>query len=430
MDFLLSSAQTDFSTTIVNLGIILLSGLIMGRLFEQIKIPAVTGYLVAGLILGPITGYFNVEDLNNFSIVGDIALGFIAFQVGNELWFGKLKKTGTKIAVITIVQAIITSSIVILATMNFVDISVALVLGAVAAATAPAPIMMIIKKYRTKGELTDTILPVVGLDDAVGVIMFGILLSISVSLAGSTGETMNFLHMVTEPLMEIGLSIVLGVGIGFISGKTIKYISHNTERQEKNLNVVLIAVLLTVGAAILTGGSPILAPMIAGTVVTNLINKECYVLEEETIRFFVPPLMIAFFTIAGAQLDFKVVISAGLVGALYIVGRAFGKFFGAYLGCTIVKSSQKVRKYLGVSLLPQSGVAIGLSVAAFSELAPVNIEYANIVKNVILASVLFFALIGPILVKIALFASGEVTANAHVKKGRDVKWKNTQVLQK
>lgn len=415
MNFLLDSMQADFSTTIVNLGIILLAGLIMGRLFEQIKIPAVTGYLVAGLVLGPITGYFQVEDLNSFGIVGDIALGFIAFQVGNELWFGKLKKTGSKIVIITIIQAVITSSVVIFLTMWFVDISVALVLGAVSAATAPAPIMMIIKKYRTKGELTDTILPVVGLDDAVGVIMFGILLSISVSLAGS-GETLSFLTIVLEPLLEIGLSILLGVGIGLASGITIKYISNNSERQEKNLNIVVIAVLLTVGAAILTGASPILTPMIAGTVVTNLINKECYVLEEETIRFFVPPLMIAFFTIAGAQLDFKVVFSAGIVGVLYIVGRAFGKFFGAYLGCTIVKSSKNVKKYLGVSLLPQSGVAIGLSVAAYMELSTVNMEYASVVRNVILASVLFFALIGPVLVKLALVASGEVTANYDLKK--------------
>lgn len=430
MFILTSVSQGDFSTTIINLGIIVLAGLIVGRLFEQIKIPAVTGYLVAGLLLGPITGFFDSSDLKDFAIVGDIALGFIAFQVGNELWFGKLKKSGMKIVVITIIQAVITTSVVILVTMPFVDISVALVLGAVAAATAPAPIMMIIKKYRTKGELTDTILPVVGLDDAVGVIMFGVLLSISVSLASVNGETINFLHIVSEPLIEIGLSIILGIGIGFISGKTVKYISNNTDRQEKNLNVIIITVLLTVGTAIFTGASPILTPMIAGTVVTNLINKECYVLEEETIRFFIPPLMIAFFTIAGAQLDFKVVLSAGVVGALYILGRTFGKFFGAYLGCSIVKSSKKVKNFLGVSLLPQSGVAIGLSVAAFSKLELVNLEYANIVKNVILASVLFFALIGPVLVKIALISSGEATVDSPIKKVKRIKCRNTHVLQK
>lgn len=427
MTYLLSVTQTEFSTTIVNLGIIVLAGLIMGRLFEMIKFPAVTGYLVAGLFLGPITGLFDMSDLSSLSIVGDIALGFIAFQVGNELWFGKLKKSGTKIIIITIIQAVMTSAIVVLATMWFVDISVALVLGAVAAATAPAPIMMIIKKYRTKGDLTDTILPVVGLDDAVGVIMFGVLLSVSVNLAGST-ESISVFHMILEPLYEIGLSILIGIVIGVVSGKTIKYISPNNERQEKNLNVVVITVLLTVGAAIMTGASPILTPMIAGTVVTNLINKECYVLEEETIRFFIPPIMIAFFTIAGAQLDFKVVIAAGLVGILYILGRAFGKILGAYVGCTIVKTSKKVKSNLGLCLLPQSGVAIGLSVAAYSELALVNVGYASIVKNVILSSVLFFALLGPVLVKISLLKSGEATVGYHSKE-RGLKWKNSHALQ-
>lgn len=428
MSFSLMSVHAEFSTTIVNLGVIVLLGMIMGRIVEHFKIPAVTGYLIAGLLLGPISGYLTIEDLSHMSIVGDIALGFIAFQVGNELWFGKLKKSGMNIVIITITQAFITIGIVIIATSFIVDISVALILGAVAAATAPAPIMMIIKKYRTKGELTDTIVPVVGLDDAVGVIMFGVLLSISIGLASTSTETMNVLAMFIHPLLEIGKSILIGCGIGLVSGLTIKYISINNDRQEKNLNVVIITVLLTVGLAYLTSASPILTPMIAGTVVTNLINKDCYVLEEETIRFFIPPLMIAFFTIAGAQLEFAVIIDAGIVGAIYIIGRTFGKFFGAYLGCSIVKSSNNVKKYLGISLLPQSGVAIGLSVAAYNALEPINAGYASVVKNVILASVLFFALTGPVLVKIALYNSGEVKEKS-VKEGT-IKWKNSQVLGK
>ena len=219
--FLLSaSVHAEFSATIVNLGVIVLAGLIMGRIVERFKIPAVTGYLIAGLILGPISGYLSIEELGVMSIVGDISLGFIAFQVGNELWFGKLKKSGSKIVIITITQALITTGVVILATSFKVNISIALVLGAVAAATAPAPIMMIIKKYRTKGELTDTILPVVGLDDAVGVIMFGVLLSIAVSLAGSGTESLSFLTMFVHPLVEIGKSIGIGLGIGAISGLT------------------------------------------------------------------------------------------------------------------------------------------------------------------------------------------------------------------
>lgn len=420
--------NNDLSFVIVNLGVIILAGLLFGRIAEMFKIPAVTGYLVAGLVLGPITHFVTLTELESFSIISDIALGFIAFQVGNELWFGKLKKSGAKIVVITVIQAVLTTGIVIIAASFFVELSIALVLGAIAAATAPAPIMMIIKKYRTKGELTDTILPVVGLDDAVGVILFGILLSVSASMMGSGHESASILAMVGEPLKEIGISIVLGLGIGFGSGYSIKRISHNQDRKEKNLNVIVIAIFLTTGAALFLGASPILTPMIAGTVVTNMINKECYVLEEETIRFFIPPLMIAFFTIAGAQLQFDVIFAAGAVGVVYIIGRGFGKFFGAYLGCWIVKSSDKVKKYLGVSLLPQSGVAIGLSIAAYNELSVINAGNALIIKNVILASVLFFALTGPVLVKIALHRAGEFTVVERSRK-EEIAWRNSQAYQ-
>ena len=426
MVLLNATVQTDLAMIMCNLGIILLMGFIFGRAFEYIKIPSVTGYLVAGLVLGPITGFLNLEELGKFSIVSDLALAFMAFQVGNELWFGKLKKSGMKIVIITVIQALLTTGIVIVATMFVVDLSVALMLGAIAAATAPAPIMLIIKKYRTKGELTDTIVPVVGLDDAVGVVMFGILLSISIALLGINEEAMTLWVLIKEPIMEIGISILVGAAIGFGSGFAIRAIYRHTEREENNLNVINITVLMTTGLAILFGASPILTPMIAGTVVTNLINKECYVLEEETIRYFIPPLMIVFFTVAGAQLQFDVVMTAGLVAALYIIGRIIGKFFGAYIGCTIVKSSEKVKKYLGVTLLPQSGVAIGLSVAAYNKFSLVNMEYALQIKNVVLASVLFFALTGPVLVKIALFKAGEIRGE---KEANDKKWKNTETLQ-
>ncbi|MCF7927362.1 MAG: cation:proton antiporter [Candidatus Izimaplasma sp.] len=428
MLILVTQVQSNMSAIIVSLGIIIFAGLIIGRLFEQFKIPAITGYLVAGLILGPVTHVVSLEELKSFSIISNIALGFIAFQVGTELWFGKLKKSGWKIIVITILQAVLTTAIVIIITLPFVSLSVSLVLGAIAAATAPAPIMMIIKKYRTKGELTDTILPVVGLDDAVGVILFGILLSISVSLIGNTEATMSLWHLIKEPLLEILTSILIGSFIGLISGISVRTISQSPERNEKSLNVIVVTVLMTTGAAMLFGASPILTPMIAGTVTTNLINKECYHLEESTISFFIPPIMIAFFTIAGAQLEFDVVMSAGLVGLIYIVGRTFGKIVGSYFGATIVKASPKVKKYLGVGMLPQSGVAIGLSIAAFNAFYYIDTPSALIIKNVILASVLFFALTGPVLVKIAFMNAKETRVqDSNIKKVKS--WKNSTVYQ-
>jgi Kef-type K+ transport system membrane component KefB len=409
MFYLLSAtaAYGNIPEIIVSLGAIILLGLLMGRLAESFKIPAITGYLIAGLLLGPIFHFVSHDDLASLSVISDIALGFIAFQVGNELWFGKLKKSGMKIVVITIIQAFLTTALVTLLTSFFVALPVALLLGAIAAATAPAPIMMIIKKYRSKGELTDTVLPVVGLDDAVGVIMFGIILSISTGMLDVSRSGMSFMTMITPPMIELLISIGLGIGLGVIAGLSIRTISHNQDRKEKNLNVVVVTVLLTTGTALYFGASPILTPMIAGTVVTNMINKDCFVLEEETIRFFVPPIMIAFFTIAGAELQFSVVLAAGAIGLMYILGRTLGKLVGSYAGTALVHSSPKVRKLLGITLLPQSGVAIGLSIAAFNQIALYNMEYALIIKNVILAAVLFFELFAPVLVKLAFDKAGE-----------------------
>lgn len=397
----------DYVLLIINLGVVLLLGLILGKLAEKIKLPNITGYLIAGLLLGPISGFLNTEELSSMRIISDLALGFIAFQVGNELWFGKLKKSGIQIIIITIVQALFTTLVVILVLIWFTDVSTALILGAIAAATAPAPIMMLINKYRTKGKLTNTIVPIVGLDDAVGVILFGVLLSISVSMV-SNNTSIEWLTIIEEPLLEILLSIIIGSIIGLIAGLAIKTITKNDELQIKQLEVIIITVFITVGIALLFNASPILTPMIAGAFVTNLINKETYLQEEDTIRFFIPPLMILFFTLSGAQLQFAVITSVGLIGILYIVSRTIGKFGGSYLGTTIVKGDPLVKKYLGVAMLPQSGVAIGLAIAAYNALSSINLEMAQNINNIVLASVLVFALIGPVLVKIAFFKAKEI----------------------
>ncbi len=412
MMILSSATHSATALLIFDVGLIVLAGLIVGRLAEMIKIPDVTGYLVAGLILGPVFHLVSEENLESLRFIQQIALGFIAFQVGNELWFGKLRKTGAKILVITIVQAVATVVLVILGISLFAEhISIALILGAIAAATAPAPIMMIVKKYRTKGELTDTLLPVVGLDDAVGVIIFGILLSISISLLGAGGEhaATGVWALLEGPMVEIGLSILIGSVIGVATGLAVKTIDRNREREVKNLNVTVIAVLVTTGLALYFGGSAILTPMIAGAIVTNMINKECYEVEEKTITTFIPPIMIAFFVIAGAELDFSVLLTVGGVGAMYVIGRIIGKVAGSYIGCKVCKSSPMVQKYLGLSLLPQSGVAIGLSFAAYIALEGAGFkEYAEVVKNVVLAAVLVFELFGPLLVKMAFKGADEI----------------------
>jgi Kef-type K+ transport system membrane component KefB len=309
--------------------------------------------------------------------------------------------------IITLLQALITSFVVSLFLLFVTNISAALILGAIAAATAPAPIMMLINKYQTKGDLTKTIVPVVGLDDAVGVLLFGLLLSMGLALASNTGGSVNILTMMKEPLLEILYSIGLGLVFGLLSGFAIKTITKNKEAKVKHLDVIIITVFLSVGLALMVDASPILTPMIAGAVVTNMINKDTYVLEEETIRFFIPPIMILFFTISGAELSFSVLSTVGVIAIVYILARIVGKMGGAFLGCKVTHTSKEVKRFLGMSLLPQSGVAIGLAIAASSALRNIDPQLGDLIHNVTLVSVLFFALLGPILVKIAFEKAGE-----------------------
>lgn len=389
----------SYAMLITNVGVILLVGLVFGRLVEIIKLPNITGYLIAGLLLGPITGFLDSNELSHLSIISNVALGFIAFQVGNELWLGKLKKTGKSIAIITIIQALLTTLVVTLLLLLVTDPSTALILGAIAAATAPAPIIMLIKKYNTKGPLTNTIVPIVGLDDAVGIIVFGVLLSLSAALLSGNATELDIMNTILPPLEEIGISILIGSIIGLLGGYATRTITKDGDLKIKQLDLIIIIVFITVGVAMLFEASPILTPMIAGAFVTNLINKDSYILEEETIRFFIPPLMILFFTLSGAQLSFSVLNTAGFVGILYIIGRTIGKFVGTYSACIITHEPPQVKKYLGFAMLPQSGVAIGLAMAAYTTISEIDIEKATSILNVTLASVLIFALIGPILVR-------------------------------
>ena len=408
MIFLLIDVPIDsYGILITNVGVVLLLGLVFGRIAEAINLPNITGYLVAGLLLGPITSFLSSEELSHMSIISNIALGFIAFQVGNELWFGKLKKTGKSIVIITVIQALFTTLVVTLLLLFVTDVSTAMILGAIAAATAPAPIMMLINKYRTKGPLTDTIVPIVGLDDAVGVIVFGVLLSVGAALLAGNTTQLNMLDVIIPPLKEIGLSILLGAIIGLISGIATRTITKNEETKIKQLDLIVITVFITVGVAMLFDASPILTPMIAGAFVTNLINKDTYILEEETIRFFIPPIMILFFTLSGAQLEFSVLGTAGIVGLIYILARTFGKFGGTFFASKITREPKQVQHYLGFAMLPQSGVAIGLAMAAYKQISEIDLDKANSILNITLASVMVFALIGPILVKWAFHKAKE-----------------------
>lgn len=408
----INTSFDSYAMIIFDIGFIMLVGYILGKLAEKIHLPNITGYLIGGLILGPITHYLSSQELSNLKIISDLALGFIAFQVGNELWLGKLKKTGKRIAIITFTQAILTTIVVSSLLLIAVDISMALILGGIATATAPAAIMTIINKYKTKGPLTDTIVPIVGLDDAVGVVIFGILLSMGTTLAKSGAINISFFELFKEPLKEIGLSILFGSLIGLVSGLASRTLKRDNESRKKSLDFIIITVFITVGVAMLFGASPILTPMIAGAFVANLVNKDTYVLEEETIRFFIPPLMILFFTLSGAKLSFQVLVTVGLIGFIYIMARILGKVGGSWLGASLCDSKPVVKKYLGISMLPQSGVAIGLALVAYNALSDIDMVMANSIQNITLASALIFELVGPVLLKFSFSKSGEITSEA------------------
>lgn len=405
-------AQSTFDIyyAIMFLAVLIIAGMILGKLAEKIGIPAVTGYIIAGVLAGPVFHLVDDTTIAGLNILSDISIGFIAYQIGIELWLPKYKKSGKQILIITFVQAIMTVLVVFLVLIIFKQpLWMALVLGAIACATAPAPIMMIIKRYHVKGEVADTLVPVTGLDDGIGIIVFGICLSIATAIL-NTGGKINIHTALLDPLKELGLSILLGAALGFLIVLTNKFVFKKYEKHERNdayLSVAICVVFLSVAAAHFWGLSPILTPMVAGAVFTNFVNKDTFKVQQKTVDKFVPPLMIAFFTLAGADLHLDVLIKAGLVGIVYILGRAIGKFFGAWLGAKISKAPKNVQNYLGLALLPQGGVAIGMVLACVSSFPK---EEGVFIQTVVLAGIFIFELIGPVLVKYVFKKTNEIHA--------------------
>ena len=407
------------ATTLITLSIALLSGLLLSRLAKLIKLPAVTAYLVAGVLVGPfLLGAFDVpglgishEQITHFGIICDVALGFIAFSMGNEFRLAHLKNIGKQATVIGILQALVTALIVdaVLIGLHFImpdklSLSAALVLGAVATATAPAATLMVVKQYKAKGKLTDILLPVVALDDAVGLIVFAV--SFGVAKAMGNGEV-KILNIILEPLLEV----ILSLGLGFITGLIFNECEKHFHSRSKRIAVSVTFVLLTVGLSALKfevggihiGFSSLLACMMLGTVFCN----ECDVSEElmERADRWTAPILILFFVISGAELELSVFadIAVVVVGITYIASRSFGKYFGARISAKAVKCDDNIVKYLGITLLPQAGVALGMAIKA-TELG----ECGNIVRNITLFAVLIYEIVGPFLTKVVLTKAGDI----------------------
>ncbi len=384
-------------SVLIFIALMIFGGLFLSRFAKKFHLPNVTGYLFAGLIIGPyMLNIIPLEVTENLTILSDLALGFIAFSIGSEFKISYFKRVGMTPIVIAILEASFAVILVDIALILIgIDLPFALVLGSIAAATAPAATIMVIKQYKAKGPMTETLLSVVAIDDAIALILFGISVSIAKSL-GSSSESL--IHSLIEPIWEIGFSL----GVGALLGVLLTFTSKFFESRGNRLSLTFAFVLLAIYIAQAYNGSDLMTVMALSAVYANLY-KHVNVILELTERA-TPPLFIIFFVLSGAHLNLAVLPTIGLIGTVYIIVRVIGKYLGAYTGAIIMKSDENIRKYLGPALIPQAGVAIGLTFVAQSVVP----DYASAIRAVILCATLIYELIGPAIAKISLQKAGEI----------------------
>ena len=406
--------------SLLAVGVAVIAGLMLTRLFTRLKLPDVTAYLVAGVLIGPWVlgrlgvpglGLSTAEEVDKLEFLSDIALGFIAFAIGSEFRLSKLREIGKQATVVGIVQSVMAALVVDAALLGLhlilgdkLPVPMALTLGAIATATAPAATLMVVRQYKAKGPVTDILLPVVALDDAVGLVVFAV--SFGAARAMVEGSV-NTLEIFLAPLLEIVFSLVLGALLGLVLSWIEKFFNSNKNR----LTLMTGFVLLTVGlakvefplAGMEVGFSPLLTCMMLGTVFCNVCPLSEDLMERE--ERWTAPIYTIFFVLSGAALRFDVFADVTIVGigVVYILTRCAGKFFGSWLSTTATHCDPMVRKWLGITLFPQAGVALGMCLQA-TELGQQGI----LVRNIILFSVLVYELVGPALTKMALTKAGDI----------------------
>ncbi len=416
-----SPHKHNMEQMLICLSLALIAGLLMSRLAKKVNLPAVTSYLVAGLLLGPFVlgrlglsglgfGFGTLEQVESYSIITQVALGFIAFVIGNEFRVSALKSMGKQAITVGIAQAVITTALVDVALVvlhfifpDVISLASAITLGAIAAATAPAATLMVVKQYKAYGPLTHLLLMVVAIDDAVGLVLFSA--SYGVANALEQGH-MDPVSVILEPLLEIALSLALGAVAGYLLNLLEVYFHSRSKRMSLSVAFVLLTVGIsmtefTVGG-VKCGFSLLLVCMMTGTVFCNI----CPTSEELMDRLdrWVSPINILFFVLSGAELDLTILSNplVLLIGVVYIASRSFGKITGAYASCKATHCSEHIQKYLGITLLPQAGVALGMAATA------AQLSDGHMVRNVVLFSVLVYELVGPTLTKMSLMAAGEI----------------------
>ena len=413
------------------IGIAMFAGLFLSRLTSKFNLPDVTSYLVAGVLIGPLClgllgvdglGFGSFEFVEEMSLISDIALGFIAFSIGSEFRISALRKTGRQATVIAIIQALTAPVLVDVALLilhlflgDRLPVSTCIILGAIATATAPAATLMVVNQYKAKGPLTDILLPIVALDDAVGLIVFAV--SNGVARALISGSV-NLVSVLVNPLLEIVLSLILGSGLGWIFSLVEKFFNSNSKR----LSLAVAFVVLSAGLSKLNfefsngieiGFSSLLVCMMCGTIFCNLCDFSEEIMDK-TERW-TAPIYVLFFVISGAELDLRVFGELAVVGIglVYILSRSAGKIIGASASARLMRCEPSICKYLGITLLPQAGVALGMSVTVAAEFG----AEGALIRNIVLFSVLIYELVGPVMTKMALTAAGDIKPKPSTKRG-------------
>ena len=383
----------------VYIAIALTFTLLSSKLMKVVKLPNVTGYLLAGLIAGPyVLNIIPQNTVDSLGIIPEAALGFIAFSIGAEFRFSYLKKVGKAPIIIACLESLCAVLVVDLSLiLTGHDVPFSLCLGAIAAATAPAATLMVVKQYKAHGPVTETLLPVVALDDATALMCFGISVAIAKTIEGGAGE--NLALTILKPLLEIIAALAIGLIFGIIFRFAVKWFTGRGNR----LAITYALVFVCIGLGNMLNVSSLLACMALGA---TLVNTSGFadVIFDQTDRM-TPPIFMMFFFLSGAALDISLIPSVGIIGVIYVIMRVVGKMLGSYTGAAISKADKNVRKYLGFTLIPQAGVAIGLATTAMS-IVP---QHGPQIRTIILCGTVIYELTGPVITKLVLKKAGEIS---------------------
>ncbi len=391
------------------IAIMIFCGMAFGRLAKLCKLPNVTGYLVAGLLLGPAIpslipgcefgGIIPAHAIESFNMISGAALGFIAFSIGTEFKLSYFKRVGVTPVVIAVMESLLAVvCVVVVLVVTGHDLAFSLVLGSIAAATAPAATVMVINQYKAKGKVTETLLSVVAIDDAAALILFGLATAVAQAVASGSFTASSIIH----PLWEIFGALICGFLLGLLFVIPLRWFKKDGNR----LALIIGFVFAGVGIARLCGFSELLLCMAMGAGLANFSSQLRHI--TKLTDGLTPPIFLLFFVTSGAELQLSAIPAIGLIGVLYVLFRVVGKVGGAYIGAAMCKADKNVRKYLGFSLVPQAGVAIGLSLAAATTVP----QYADKIRAIILCATLIYELVGPAITKIALTKAGEINTES------------------